>query len=222
MQSRTISLIGEKYDLIKNATVAVIGVGGVGGYVVEFLARADVENLIIVDYDKIDITNLNRQIIALQSNVGCYKVDEFAKRVKEINPNINLLAYRERLTIENVEKIVTDNIDYVVDAIDDVKNKVELIAFCKERNIPIISSMGVGNRYKPCTYEVVDIFATKEDKLAKVLRKRLKDRNIKSLDVVCSNSKTEVVKDVIGSISYLPPMAASVISCHVINKLIDG
>ncbi len=223
MQSRTISLLGEeKFNLIKNSTVAIIGVGGVGGYVVEFLARAGVGNLVLVDFDKIDVSNLNRQIIALTSNVGAYKVDEFKKRINLISPSTRVTVHKERLTSENVGKILGDRVDYVVDAIDDVKNKVELICYCKENDIPIISSMGVGNRYKPCTYEVVDIFSTKEDKLAKVLRKRLKDRSVKSLDVVCSNSKTESVQDVIGSISYLPPMASSVISCHVVNKLING
>lgn len=220
---RTHRLLGEKFDKLADSTVAVIGVGGVGGFVAEFLVRAGIGNIVLVDYDKIDITNINRQIIALNSNVGKYKVDEFKTRLLDINPNLAITTYCERICPSNIQNIITKDIDYVVDAIDDILNKVELIAYCKKNDINIVSSMGVGNRYKLCNYEVTDIFKTEQDKLAKVLRKKLKDKGIKSLDVVCTKSPTENIEGTtIASISYLPPMASSVIAGFVVNRLIDG
>ena len=219
---RTKNLIGiDKFSKLQNATVVVVGVGGVGGFTAEFLVRAGVGSIVIIDYDKIDITNINRQIIATTKNVGCYKVLELKQRLLDINPNLKIDAICDKLTKDNIAKYITENVSYVVDCIDDISNKVELICYCKEKNYNIVSSMGVGNRYKYTTYQITDIYKTEQDKLAKVLRKKLKDRAIKSLYVVSSKDRPEEIKDGIQSISYLPPMCASVLSCFVVNRLID-
>ena len=220
---RTARLLSqEKFDKLTSSVVAVIGVGGVGGFVAEFLARAGVGNLILVDYDVIDITNINRQIIALSSNIGLYKVDEFKKRLSDINPNINIIIHKEKISPDNFDGIITKNIDYVADCIDDIPNKIELIDYCSRNCINIISSMGVGNRYKLCNYEITDIFKTEQDKLAKILRKKLRERGIVSLTAVCTKSPAENNNGAgVASISYLPPMAASMLAGYVVNRLIN-
>lgn len=221
--ARTKRLIGdENFAKLQNANVIVVGVGGVGGYVAEMLVRAGIGNITIIDYDKIDITNINRQIIATTENVGKYKVDELKSRFLAINPSLNITAICDKISKKNIPNYLTNN-DYVIDCIDDIPAKIELICYCKSMNYNIICSMGVGNRYKLTDYKVMDIYKTKEDKLAKVLRKKLKERNIKALDVVCSVDKPEEVEPgVIASISYLPPMCSSVLAGFVVNRIING
>ena len=220
---RTIKLIGQdNFDKLQQSHIIVVGVGGVGGYVAEMLVRAGISHLTIIDYDKIDITNINRQIIATTLNVGKYKVDELKSRFLSINPKLKINAICDKLTKENIPKYIYNN-NYVIDCIDDINAKVELIKYCNSNNYNIICSMGVGNRYKLTDYKVMDIYKTKEDKLAKVLRKKLRENNIKSLDVVCSVDKPEEIEGgVISSISYLPPMCSSVLVGHVINRIIHG
>ena len=219
---RTKKLIGnDNFTKLQNSNVYVIGVGGVGGFTVEFLVRAGIQNITIIDYDDIDITNINRQIIATTLNVGKSKVEEFKNRLLSINPNLNINAIKDRITKDNLD-VYIKNPDYIIDCIDDIKNKVELICFAKEHGYNIISSMGVGNRYKLTTYKVMDIYKTQEDKLAKVLRKKLRERGVKKLDVVCSLDKPEEIEgSTIASISYLPPMCASVLAGYVVNRLIE-
>ena len=219
---RTKKLIGiDNFNKLQNANVVVVGVGGVGGFTAEFLVRAGVGNITIIDYDKIDITNINRQIIATTKNIGKFKVDELKLRLLYINPNLNINAINSRLCKDNINKLIPTNTNYIIDCIDDIPNKVELICYAKDNNYNIISSMGVGNRYKLTTYQVTDIYKTEQDKLAKVLRKKLKYRAIKSLDVVSSKDKPENIDGCISSISYLPPMCASVLAGFVVNRLIN-
>ena len=220
--SRTKLLIGEEnFSKLHNANVYVIGVGGVGGYTAEFLVRAGIGNITIIDFDNIDITNINRQIIATTLNVGKSKVEELKDRLLSINPDLNVTAVKERITKDNIASLIK-NPDYIIDCIDDIKNKVELICYAKENGYNIISSMGVGNRYKLTEYKVMDIYKTQEDKLAKVLRRKLKDRHVNKLDVVCSLDKPENIEgSTIASISYLPPMCASKLAGYVVNRLLE-
>jgi len=222
---RTQLLIGENaLNKIKHAKVCVFGVGGVGGYVVENLARAGVGEITLVDFDTISITNINRQLIALSTNIGKFKVDEYALRINQINKDIKVNAIKQKLSESNIEEFNLKSFDYIVDAIDDVKAKVALCEYAYKHKLNIISSMGSGNKFAVPDFQVVDIFKTEGDKLAKKMRHELKAKNVNKLD--CVFCKTLPVKredkSVIASISYFPAAAGVTISAYVINQLIKG
>ena len=222
MLERLELLIKDKVNDIKNKCVLVVGVGGVGGYAVETLVRSGIENIIIVDNDIVDITNLNRQIISLRSNIGEKKVDVLERRIKDINPNCNVVKYDLFLTKENTEKIFDRKIDYVVDACDTMDVKKELIRITDKLDIKLISSMGTGNKLNPKKLEIMDIRKTSYDPIAKILRKYVKDEKIKrKVMVICSteqpiktNSKT------IGSTSFVPACAGLLITSYIINDIV--
>lgn len=231
-------LIGkEKVQILHKKTVAVFGLGGVGSYVVEGLSRSGIGNLILIDGDKVDITNINRQIIATTKTVGKEKVDVEEERIKEINPNAKVIKFAEFVTgIEsNLELFnAIKNVDYIVDAIDTVSSKIRIIEFAKENNIPVISALGTGNKLDPTKLKLADIYDTKICPLAKVMRKELKKRNIGSLDVVYSEeepikilddnkgNENEELKKIkkIGSIAFVPSAAGLLISYKVISELL--
>lgn len=221
---RTKLLIGEEnFEKLSKSNILVVGVGGVGGYCLEVLARAGVQNFTIVDGDNVDVTNINRQIIALQSTVGKPKVNVFCERLKDINPNINLRCFDFRFNEQTCCKIFDQNYDYVVDAIDSVQDKLLLIKTAKEHNFNIISAMGAGNRFELSDFQVVDIFKTTNDKLAKKMRKLLKDNGIFSLNTVCSSTiPSKVDGNTIASISYMPPLAGIKMAGYIINQLIKN
>ena len=162
-------------QLLKNKTVLIIGIGGVGGSALESIVRMGINNVIIVDNDKVDITNLNRQIISLNSNVGEYKVDVARKRVLDINPICNLVTVKKFIDASNYLELFDYNIDYVIDCCDTVSTKMLLIKECLDRNIKIISSMGTGNKFHPEMLEIVELKKTSYDPLAKVIRNKFKD-----------------------------------------------
>lgn len=217
---RTVALIGqEKYDKLTCKNVIVFGCGGVGGYVVEMLARTGVGNLTLVDFDTVSESNINRQIIALNDTVGEYKTDCFAKRIAKINKNCKVKVFNKKLSSENVEEFDLKQFDYVVDCIDDVKAKVELIKYCNFNKIKLVSSMGAGNRFDMPNFVVCDIFETKNDGLAKAVRTRLKKDGIKKAKVVSTTNLPQKC-DVVGSIAYYPAMCGITISAFVINELI--
>jgi tRNA A37 threonylcarbamoyladenosine dehydratase len=227
--TRTKLIIGEDgVEKLKNKNVIVFGVGGVGSFAAEAIARAGVSNMTIVDFDDVDITNINRQIPALHSTVGKYKVDVMKERLLDINPNINIKAIREVYNQDTSEQILTENYDYVVDAIDMVTSKIHLIKTCKERGFNIISSMGMGNKLDPTKIVVTDIYKTNTCPLAKVLRRELKNRGIKDLKVVYSTEQPVELKEKImngkkvtpGSISFVPSCGGLVIASVVINDLL--
>ncbi len=221
MNRRTVELIGrEKFDILSNATVAVIGLGGVGGFVAEELARCGTGNLILADGDIIEESNLNRQIIATKSNIGKNKAEEFKKRIENIS-NAKISIIPEFITKENLSSYLSGKIDFIADCIDNVENKVDLIKYAKDNNYPIISAMGAGNRYNLCKFEVADIYKTSGDGLAKKLRQKLREININSLDVVYACSVADKKERIIGSISYMPAIMGSTICGYIINKLID-
>ena len=191
--SRTELLIGkEGIKKLQKAKVAIFGIGGVGSFVVEGLVRAGVGNFVLVDDDKICLTNLNRQIIATRKTIGKYKVDVMKERILEINPNANVEIYQEFYMPNSENKILDKTIDYVVDSIDTVTAKIELVMNCNELGIPIISSMGTGNKLDPSRFEITDIYKTSICPLAKVMRKELRKREIKKLKVIYS--KEEPIK----------------------------
>lgn len=220
MFSRTISLLGEEnFSKLQNAKVCVVGVGGVGGAVCEVLARTGVKNLLLIDGDVVSISNLNRQIFTTQENIGKPKVEEMKKRILAINPNAKIETIFKFLSPENIAETLTEKYDYVVDAIDDIKTKVALICFCKVCGINVISAMGAGNRRGLPNFEVVDIFKTSYDPLAKVLRKKLREKNIQALDVCISNTEVDQKLSPPASVMWQPLTAGAVIASFVINKI---
>ena len=218
--SRTELVIGkEKVDILKKSKVAIFGIGGVGSYVVEGLARSGIGNFILVDKDEVSISNINRQIIATHNTVGKPKVEVAKKRILEINPNANVEIYQE-FFMPDTEGILDDSIDYIVDAVDTVTAKLELIVRANKLNIPIISCMGTGNKLDPTKFEIADIYKTSVCPLAKVMRKELKARGIKKLKVLYSKEEAIKTEGVIGSISFVPSVAGLIISGEVIKDLI--
>ena len=225
--SRTELLIGKQgIEKLQKAKVAIYGIGGVGSYTVEALARAGVGHLIIIDYDKYDITNINRQLGALHSTIGKYKVDVMKERILDINPNAIVEAYKPDEIEGGETSIVNENITYVVDAIDTMKNKIELIEKCKEKNVPIITATGAGNKLDPTKFEVADIYKTSVCPVCKILRKELKNRNIKRLKVVYSKEiplKLESQGErSLGSVSFVPSVVGLIIAGEVVKDIIKG
>lgn len=234
--SRTELIIGkEGLEKLHNAKVAIFGIGGVGSFVVEALARAGIGNFILIDNDTVSITNLNRQLIATQKTLGKYKVDVMKERILEINPEAKVTIYKEFYMPDSNSNIIDKTIDYVVDAIDTITAKISLVMECNKLNIPIISSMGTGNKLKPEMFEIDDIYNTSVCPLAKVMRKELKARKIKKLKVLYSKEepikpnpelleemidKDDTKKQVPGSISFVPSCAGLMIAGEVVKDLI--
>ena len=227
---RTKSLIGENaLEKLKEARVAIFGIGGVGGYAVEALVRAGVGEIDLIDNDKVGLSNLNRQIIALESTLDMLKVDVVKERILAINPNCEVNVYPLFITEENIDEINYDGINYIVDAVDTIVAKIAIIKKAKELNIPIISSMGAGNRLDPFQIRVADINQTKNCPLAKTMRYELKRREIKNVKCVYSLElpveltqkiiNPENNKTVIGSISYMPSMFGLIIASEIIKDI---
>ncbi len=185
--ARTQLLLGEKaMDNLYNAKVAVFGIGGVGGFAVEALVRSGIGSFVLVDSDTVSITNLNRQIIATQKTIGRYKTEVMRERILDINPNANVEIFNCFYLPETADEFDFSEYTYVVDAVDTVSAKIDLVMRAKEANVPIISSMGAGNKLDPTKFEVADIYKTTMCPLAKVMRHELKKRNVKKLKVVYS------------------------------------
>lgn len=220
---RTKTLIGcESFDKLSNANLCVFGVGGVGGFVAEFLIRSGVKKITIVDFDKVEYSNFNRQIIAVEANVGKSKVEALNNRLLEINPSAEIDFINDKLTMENIEEFNLQKFDYVIDCIDDIKAKFALIQYCYFNKITIICAMGAGNRFDIPQFKIMDIHETTYDGLAKKIRQLCKKNDIRKLTVVCNTSQPKKLDGVIGSIAYYPPACASCLVAYVVNKLIGG
>lgn len=216
-------LIGENVDLLKKKSILVLGLGGVGGYVVESLTRAGIGHLILVDYDIVDITNINRQIIALHSNIGKRKTDCFKERISDINPTCIVDTLDIFYNEDNKDSVFDYKIDYIIDCCDSLKSKIILMEEAYKRNIPIISCMGTGNKLHPELFEITSLKKTEYDPLAKKLRMMLKDnKELLNTIVLCSKEKPLPFKGKIGSISFVPSVAGLLISSYVINVLLEG
>ena len=242
--SRTELLIGKDgIEKLKNAKVAIFGIGGVGSFVAEGLVRAGVENFVLIDDDKICLTNINRQIIATRKTVGKYKVDVMKERILEINPNATVETVQEFFMPNSETNIINKELSYVVDCIDTVTAKIEIIMQCKKLNIPVISALGTGNKLDPSRFEITDIYKTNICPLAKVMRKELRKRNVDSLKVIYSEEepikpdetlecscKTNCIcppgtkrkcskrNQVPGSISFVPSVAGLMLAGEVVKE----
>ena len=244
--SRTELLLGkEGMERLKNARVAVFGVGGVGGYVCEALVRSGVGSFDLIDDDKVCLTNLNRQIIATRSTVGKYKVDVMKERMLDINPDVQVETYKCFFLPENADDFPFAEYDYVVDAVDTVTAKIELVMKCQKMGVPMISSMGAGNKLDASAFQVADIYKTKMCPLAKVMRRELKKRGVKKLKVVYSEEKptrpiedmaiscrTHCIcppgaahkcterRDIPGSVAFVPSVAGLIVAGEVVKDLV--
>ena len=227
---RTKILIGEENFLkLQAATVAIFGIGGVGSFTVEALARSGVGHLVLIDKDNVDVTNINRQILALTSTIGKSKVEVLRERIFDINPAAKVDTIQKfYLPDEPVENFFICNYDYVVDAIDTITAKINLVLECQRRSIKIISSMGAGNKLDPTQFKVADIFQTKVDPVAKVMRKKLKEYGVKNLKVVYSEEiprkiDTEnLTGKIIGSVAFVPSVAGLILAAEVVKDLIGA
>lgn len=243
--SRTELLIGkEKMDMLANSKVVVLGVGGVGSFCAEGLARSGVGTIVLVDDDNVCLTNLNRQVHATNKTIGLKKTNAMKERLLDINPNINVICYDTFLNKDNIGEVIPLDADYVVDAIDTVTAKIATVLFCEENGIELISCLGTGNKFDPLQFEITDIYKTSVCPLAKVMRHELKKRKVKKLKVlyskeiptkpktgdvisckegcVCTgdNKKCTIRRQIPGSMSYVPPVAGLTLSGHVINSII--
>ena len=243
--SRTELLLGkEAMEKLKNAKVAVFGIGGVGGYVCEALVRSGVGAFDLIDDDKVCLTNINRQIIATRKTVGKYKVDVMQERMQEINPDVKVQVHKCFFLPENAAEFPFSEYDYVVDAVDTVTAKLELIMKAKEAGVPIISSMGAGNKLDASQFKVADIYQTRVCPLAKVMRRELKKRGVEKLKVVYSEEmptrpvedmaiscRTNCIcppgakhkcterRDIPGSVAFVPSVVGLIIAGEVVKDL---
>lgn len=213
-------LLGEKIEKLKNLKVLVVGVGGVGGYAVEALARSGILNITIVDYDKVDITNINRQIIALHSTIGKLKVEVFKERIKDINPNCQVETFACFYDLNTNDLIFNKNYDYVLDCCDSLKSKELLIRECVKRKIKIISSMGAGFKFDPSLIKITKLKKTNYDKIARKLRYNLKDnKDCLEIPVVYSEEQMEKNGTTIGSNAYIPSIFGLMMASFIINDI---
>jgi len=223
---KTIDLIGEeKFKLLQNSTVLVVGLGGVGGHATEALARSGIGTLIIVDQDVVDVTNINRQIIALSSTVGIPKTVVMKERLLDINKNLKVLAYHTFYDFNTKVEIFNHQIDYVIDAIDTITYKIDIIKECLKREIPFISSMGQGNKQHPELLEISEITKTSYDPIAKIIRAKLrKEGIIGKVPVVYSKEEPysqDLKKRSPSSNSFVPATAGLLAASYIVNKIIE-
>lgn len=218
--SRTTLLLGEEaIEKLNNSKILIFGVGGVGGYVAEALARTGIGHFTLVDKDTVSASNINRQIIALHSTVGRDKVDVLKERMLDINPELEVEARKCFFLPENAHEFDFAGYDYVVDAVDTVTAKLQIIVQAKEAGVPVISAMGAGNKVCPERFEVADIYKTEVCPLAKVMRRELKKRGIKSLKVVYSKEEPVYKGRIPGSIAFAPSVAGLIMAGEVVKDL---
>ncbi len=222
MFDRVISLVGnDNFNKLKKTTVLVVGLGGVGGYATEALIRSGIGRIIIIDYDKIDESNLNRQIITNRDNIGKSKVSEMKKRILSINPECEVIVEELFLDDDNINILDNYKIDYIVDACDSVKTKELLIDYSIDKNIKLIASMGTANKLDPSKLVITDIRKTSYDPLAKILRKYVIDKKTNKKIMVVSSTEEPIRKDVLASMMFVPSVAGILCANYIIRDIIE-
>lgn len=230
--SRSELLLGpDSMNRLKNTTIALFGIGGVGSHCAEALARAGIGTLILVDNDRVSLTNINRQSIAYHSTVGCYKTDLMKQRIADINPNARVITFETFVLPENIDEVLPEGIDYIIDAIDTVSAKLALARQAWQRQTPIISCMGTGNKLHAQLFEIADIYETSVCPLCRVMRKELKARGIPRLKVLYSreqplparimSEENTSKRAVPGSVSFVPPVAGLLIAGEAIRDVLN-
>ncbi len=223
---RTEIILGkDNVEKLKNKYIVIFGVGGVGSYVLEAISRCGIKNITIVDKDVVDVTNINRQIIALHSTVGRPKVEVAKERVLDINKEANVKAIKQEITKENIHEFLSEqDIAYVVDAVDNIDAKVAIMTECDNKKIKCISSMGMANKLNPLDIKVADIYSTNTCPLAKIIRKRLKENGVKRQKVVFSTEipvEKKIDTKSLGSVSFVPSVAGLIIASEIIKDIIE-
>lgn len=222
MFDRIIALIGkEKFELLEKKKILLVGCGGVGGYALETLVRSGINNIDIIDFDNIELSNLNRQIISTQKNIKNSKVEEAKKRSLSINPKININIFKIFLNKENINELLNNNYDYIIDACDSIDTKVELIKFSVKNKIKIISCMGTAKKMDPTKLRITTLDKTKYDPLAKIMRKKIKDLDIKEKITVVSTEEEPIKCDKLGSFMMVPATAGILCAKYIIEDIIN-
>ena len=220
--SRLETLIGdEAIQTLGDKSVFVLGVGGVGGYVCEALARSGIGKFILMDADLVDVTNINRQVIALRSTVGRYKVDVMKERILDINPDCQVEVYPYFLTEDNLSILDSSQYDFFIDACDTVSTKKCVLSFCKEKGIPFLTCLGTAKKFQPNLLEITDLSKTYNDPLARILRKYVKDNHISGHIPVLFSSEVPCKVKELGSTAFVPSSAGILIASYVVRKFID-
>lgn len=220
MLDRLEILVGNKnIEKLKNTTVLIVGIGGVGGYALEAVARSGIGKIVIVDKDIVDITNLNRQIITTKNNIGLNKVDVAEQRIKEIS-NAEVIKINKFITKENIEELFKEKIDYIIDACDTIETKKELIRQSIKRNIKIISCMGTAKKMNPSKLKIMEIRKTNYDPLAKIIRKMVREEKIKEKIMVVCSDEIPIKREKLGSNSLVPSTAGILCASFVINDIV--
>lgn len=220
-KARTVALLGEDaVAKLENARVAVVGLGGVGGHVLETLARAGVGSFILIDGDLVDESNLNRQIIATTDTIGTPKAEAAKQRVLSINPLADVTAMQARFTESSAESLLTGDIDYIADCIDSLPDKVSLVCFAGKKGIPVISACGAGNRSALCDFEITDVFRTQYDPLARKLRGMLRSAGVKKLDV-CYTQELPQKMSGVASVPYNPALCGIKMGGYIVLRLTE-
>lgn len=221
MYDRTEILLGkEAMEKIKKSNICIIGIGGVGSYALEGLVRVGVGNITVIDKDVVKESNINRQLVAYTSTLGMPKVAVAAKRVADISPNVKCVDIEDFVNVENVQKYITKDFDYVLDAVDDVEAKISIISRCKEVGVNVISCMGMAEKVDPTKIKIGDISKTEMCPLARIVRKKLKMLNIQDVQVVYSTEQSKKLHTKeLGSVSYVPSVAGLIMASNVINSL---
>ena len=223
MFDRTISLIGEEnFQKIQEKTILIVGLGGVGGYATESLVRSGIKKLILIDHDNIDITNINRQIISSNSNVGNSKVEEFKKRILDINPDCIVTIHKLFLDRNNYNILDNYQLDYIVDCCDSTDTKKMLIDYSLAKNIKIISSMGTANKLNPTKLEITDIRKTSYDPLAKIIRKYVNDLKTNKKIMVISSTEPPQKRENLSTLIFVPATAGLLCGNYIINDIINN
>ncbi|MDD4406837.1 MAG: tRNA threonylcarbamoyladenosine dehydratase [Bacilli bacterium] len=220
MFERMISLIGrDKFSKLQTTNVLVVGIGGVGGYALEALARSGIMNISIIDYDKIEITNLNRQIITSNDNIGLNKVDVAKERVIKINPDIKITIFNKSLNKDNIDFILENKYDYIIDACDTIDTKVLIIEKSLKYKFKLISCMGTANKTNPALLSITELSKTSNDPIAKILRKKIKTLKINKKIYVVSSTEMPIANKILGTNSYIPGIAGLLCASYVINDI---
>lgn len=215
-------LLQDGVDKLNRKTVLVLGLGGVGGYVVEALVRSGIGHIILVDYDQVDITNINRQLIALQDTVGMNKTDVWESRIQKILPSCKVTKIQEKITNDNIDMLFDYSIDFIVDACDTITVKCLLIKRCLENHISFISSMGTANKLDPTKLEIIDIRKTSYDPIAKIIRNYVKKEHLKGkVPVVCSKESPMKLEGKLGTIVTVPAVCGFLLAYYTLNQLLE-
>ena len=223
MFERVISFVGnDNFEKIKEKTVLVVGLGGVGGYAVESLIRSGINNIILIDFDKIDESNLNRQIITNNNNIGQYKTDVMKERILSINPECNVSLHNIFLDKDSISILDNYQIDYIVDACDSVQAKKLLIDYSLDKDIKLISSMGTANKIDPTKLSITDIRKTSYDPLAKILRKYVIDKKTNKNVMVVSSTEQPISTDILSSLMFVPATAGILCAKYIISDIINN